>query len=955
MKRIMEVRPSILLRLFGGKAAQSRLVIGVHFLQLEGASGVNEIPYEEVAGVGAERFLFWRKISVHSKSNTEHSFGWVTASVQARIEGLLRSQINESAEFSRRNAQNSDTIQAFDRWYLSASGGNRWVSFSEIRDALNVYSTRLAYLWATDPSDLPKSKANLVQHLKCAEELKRDPDAFRIRCNARFETEELKRFDSFFNSILSRPLTLEQRRAVIVDEDAELVVAAAGSGKTTTIKAKVAYLVKKGLASPSQIQIISFNKNVQLDLERSLADQYPGINISTFHALGLKILAATRGYKPSLSELAETREKLATFLDGVVAEIFRDEPQQMTDFFVECAKPYRDMFDFKGMGEYIAYVRSVGLLTLNGETVKSLEELELANFLFINQINYRYEPAYEHYLATEQRRQYKPDFYLPDYGIYIEHFAINADGRTPHFINEAEYLRSREWKIQTHQAYGTKLIQTYSYEKRAGVLTSNLRDRLEKLGVEFHQLPMDQIFDRLNSTGYISEFGMLLATFLNLFKGSTMTLEDLAARVPAESTDAVRATKFLAIFHRVFDSYQSHLESSSEIDFNDMIRLAGQSLTESGIANQEIKYVLIDEFQDTSIGKAQFVKALIEAAGQARLMVVGDDWQSIYRFSGSDIRVMTSFQEYFGRHEVRYLSETFRFGEMVEAVASRFIMKNSAQIMKKVVARADDGVKSVILWHPKKEGGLLESIVTRLPASSGRTLRVLVLARYNFYKDQLGIEALAKQRKDLDFRFSSIHAAKGSEADVVVLVGMRSGHYSFPSEIADDPLLDLVLSEEDHFEHAEERRLLYVALTRTKSSVYVVGDPGAESVFFSELMKDPDVDTTYLGAAVRRRCSACQALMLERRSQHGLFFGCSNYPVCTMTSRPCLTCGLGFLVRTGVYVSCDNPKCRKDYEACPQCEDGLLVRREGRYGPFWGCTNYSTGSCEYTRNIDPYR
>jgi DNA helicase-4 len=155
---------------------------------------------------------------------------------------------------------------------------------------------------------------------------------------------------------------------------------------------------------------------------------------------------------------------------------------------------------------------------------------------------------------------------------------------------------------------------------------------------------------------------------------------------------------------------------------------------------------------------------------------------------------------------------------------------------------------------------------------------------------------------------------------------------------------------ESIFEQAEERRLLYVALTRTKHAVYVVGDPSAESTFFNELIKNPDVDKSYLGRAINRRCTACQAPMGERNSQHGLFFGCWNYPICEATSRPCIACERGSLVRYGVYICCDNPMCTKGYEACPGCEDGMLVRRAGKNGAFLGGTNYASGQCSYKRN-----
>jgi DNA helicase-4 len=799
-------------------------------------------------------------------------------------------------------------------------------------------------------------KVDLVNHIRYMADFKTDKEGFRTRCNINFEAKELISFKRFFDNVLSNPLTLEQRKAVIVDEDAELVVAAAGSGKTTTIKSKVAYLVQKGLAAANEILVISFNKNVQEDLEGSLASSYPGIKINTFHALGLKILAEARGQKPSLTDLAESREKLAEYLDGLIEKIYREKHVELVEFFVSYAKSYRDKFDFKDMGEYSSYVRSVGMMTLNGETVKSLEELELANFLYVNGVPYSYEQDYEHPVATALRRQYKPDFYLPDYGVYIEHFAINSDGNTPDFINKKEYLASRDWKIRTHHQYKTNLIQTFSYEKRSDALTANLRTKLEEYRVVFSPLPQDQLLDKLNSSGYVSELGMLLGTFLNLFKGSLLSIGDLSVRLPEDDVDSARAKKFIKIFQEIYERYQRHLTSTSLIDFNDMIRLAEQALS-GGFAFDEIKYILIDEFQDISVGRAQFIKSLLQSTHHAKLVAVGDDWQSIYRFSGSDISVMTSFEDHFGRHEIRMLPETFRFDKMVEAVASRFVLKNEAQIKKQVIAKSRDNSKSVILWHPQKDNGLLlESIVQHIPIASAAKTSILILARYNFYRHRLGIAELKVRRPDLEVRFSSVHAAKGAEADYVILVGVKSGRYSFPSEIADDPLLDLVLSAREHFAHAEERRLLYVALTRTKNDVYVVGDPSAESTFFKELTEDPDVDTSFLGSSLNRRCSVCQAPMTERHSKHGLFFGCSNFPICSTTSRPCIACGIGFLVKNRLSVSCDNTMCKKEYEECPACGDGLLVERTSKKAgqPFLGCTNFSSGKCTYTRNIGPF-
>lgn len=954
MTLIAEFRPSIFHRLFSSDAGERFLRLSPYFLTLKSADGTVQVPYSQLESIDSKRRFIWARGIFKLSTGSQESFGWVSNSTLETIAQILKEQIVKTKVFDDLNTKNAKWIEACNKWYLSATRGEKWVTYREIDAILQEHEDQLSYLWTTDVSDLPMLNDELANHIRYMNEVKADRAGFRSICNKEFEAQELKRYKIFFDEVLSNPLTLEQRRAVIVDEDAELVVAAAGSGKTTTIKSKVAYLVNKGLASPHQILVISFNKNVQQDLEKSLATPFPGININTFHALGLKILGEAKGQKPSLTELAESREKLGEYLDGLIKEIYEDNSQELTEFFVSYAKPYRDQFDFKTMGEYIAYVRSVGLITLNGETVKSLEELELANFLYANGINYIYEGNYEHYVASTKKRQYKPDFFLPEYGIYVEHFAIDINGNTPPFINKRDYLESRNWKIFTHEKFRTTLVQTFSHEKRSGTLTSNLRRNLEQHGVIFAPLPKDSLLDKLNSSGYISELGILLGTFLNLFKGSLLTIGDLSNRLPKNIADVARARKFIEIFEQVYQRYQDHLSSASLIDFNDMIRLSAQAIDDGHVLG-DIKYILIDEFQDISIGRAKFIKSLLNSTDHAKFVAVGDDWQSIYRFAGSDISVMTSFEEHFGRHEVRMLPETFRFDLMVESVASRFILKNEAQIKKKVIAKARDNSKSVILWHPKKESGsLLESIAKNIPIASVGKTSVLVLARYNFYKDQLGIAELRKLRPDLNLTFSSVHAAKGAEADYAILVGLKSGRYSFPSEIADDPLLDLVLSDREHFEHAEERRLLYVALTRTKQAVYVVGDPSAESAFFNELIKDPDVDTSYLGHAVNRRCKACQAPMVERNSQNSLFFGCSNYPICDATMRPCIACGSGFLVSLGVNISCDNPRCNMKYEACPVCEDGMLVRREGKYGAFWGCTNFASRNCNFTRKIKQY-
>ena len=636
----------------------------------------------------------------------------------------------------------------------------------------------------------------------------------------------------------------------------------------------------------------------------------------------------------------------------MLEKLYGHNPALLNEFFISYTKAYRDKFDFKNIGEYYTYIRTTNLVTLNTERVKSFEELEIANFFFINGINYKYESSYEHNVATKEHRQYKPDFFLPDYEIYIEHFAIDNQGHTPSFIDEAKYLSSREWKLQIHQEYQTTLIETFSHEKRSGVLTQILRKKLTDKGVVFNPLATDQALEKLNSSGYITELGNLLSRFLTLFKGSLQSLATLPTRVKPADIDTKRTEKFLEIFGLVYQEYESYLQSQSMIDFDDMIVLATDALKN---LSQEIqyKYLLIDEFQDISLGRAELVKSLLLSNLSMKLMAVGDDWQSIYRFTGSDISVMTNFEEHFGRHEIRLLPETFRFNQMIERVASRFVLRNESQIKKVISARPGNDEKSVILWHPKANGSqILESIAQSIPiASSNRMQNILILARYRFYGDEINYSKLKKQRPDLNWTFSTVHSAKGAEADYAVILGVKSRNYSFPSEIADDPLLALVLAKEEQYPNAEERRLFYVAITRTKNSVYIVGDPTAESVFFSELAKDEDVDTSYLGKTFSRRCSECNASMLEKQSALGLFFGCSNFPLCTNINKPCTACGIGFLRKNSKSMKCDNEGCEAEYPFCPRCGDGTLITQFGRNGPFLGCTNFRSKDCRFTKSV----
>jgi len=290
-----------------------------------------------------------------------------------------------------------------------------------------------------------------------------------------------------------------------------------------------------------------------------------------------------------------------------------------------------------------------------------------------------------------------------------------------------------------------------------------------------------------------------------------------------------------------------------EIDFGDMIAQAAQAL-DSGAASVPFRYLLVDEFQDISAGRAALVKALQRSRPGMRLVAVGDDWQSIYRFAGSDVSIMTAFEAHFGHTETRFLRRTFRFDRRLEAVASAFVLRNPLQIRKQVEAREPGSeAPAVVLWLPV-DGVVDDPIpgiaadlfgppagaVAAATARPGPRPDVLVLGRYRSLEPQARLDWLAEHHPQADWRFSTIHRAKGATADYAVVLGVRGGRQPFPAERAEDPLLAGFLGALEPFPHAEERRLFYVALTRARHRVYVVGDRRQPSAFFEELLARGD-------------------------------------------------------------------------------------------------------------------
>ena len=738
--------------------------------------------------------------------------------------------------------------------------------------------------WPDSLSDAPE-----IRMLRGILEFLEAPGDARSKANEAFVANELVRSRDLFDRIEARPLTDEQRKAVVVDERRNLVVAAAGSGKTSVIVAKAGWLVRRGYRKPSELLLLAFARDARNEMEERVrtrlgAATARGVTVRTFHSLGMAIIGDAEGKRPALARSAENDRALFDLLKGIVADLLADGAlsEIVLEWFQDQFAPYRNEHEFPTWGAYWNYIRRNDIRSLKGDEVKSYEECEIANFLYLNGIAYEYEAAYEHETATAEKRQYKPDFFLADHGIYIEHFGLDAAGNTAPFVDCEKYLQEMEWKRQIHAERGTVLIETFTHERIDGRLIRNLTEKLAAHGVKLTPIPRERVFAVLEEQGRVDSFTRLLATFLQHFKGSRLSLSEFGKRA-RDLGDGGRATAFLTVFGPVFERYQETLSGAGEIDFHDMINRATDHV-EAGRYRSPFGYILVDEFQDISPARARLLKALLDRSPGAQLFAVGDDWQAIYRFGGSDIAVMREFGDRFGDFERVDLETTFRCSDRIAAVATDFVLRNPAQIRKTVRATRKGDGPAVHVGLPGDEGlSLLKEALDRIAEDAGRhdgTSEVLLLGRYRHLRP-LNLGGLAKQYPGLRFTYMTVHRAKGLEADYAVVLGLCAGKHGFPVEIVDDPLLDLVMAGPEAHPNAEERRLLYVALTRARRQVFLLAEGGPPSAFVTELI-DGGYDITVFGRLPEGDvpCPQCKEGCLERRENArggSIFYGCSNW------------------------------------------------------------------------------
>ncbi|MDO5133844.1 MAG: UvrD-helicase domain-containing protein, partial [Eubacteriales bacterium] len=497
-----------------------------------------------------------------------------------------------------------------------------------------------------------------------------------------------------------------QRRMVLTDEDNCLVIAGAGAGKTTSVAAKVKYLVDRRGVKPGEILVISFtNKAVEELRARIQRDLRIPCPICTFHSAGNAVLHMQN---PERVNIVDADKKFFVVRDYLRGKILQD-PRLVHSLILFFASYFDAPLNeknleafFRGIAqmryttmrseldEYCAEIMDAQRkkkITIRNEVLRSAQEVEIANFLYRNGIDYVYEPVYRYHIEMA-RKPYTPDFVIRQGNreIYIEHFGITRDGQNSRYDEKRlrAYKDAVNEKVLLHRRHGTELIYTFSGYGDGRSLTEHLEEALRAHGVDFHPRSDEEILRKIlqnEGNRYIRRLVMLICRFITNFKTDGYT--EMQFAVMKESTQNVRTKLFLEICQACYLEYQKALQEMQAVDFEDMINDSARTLRECAEMKQRLgfKYIIVDEYQDISRQRFDLTRALREVC-DAKVIAVGDDWQSIYAFSGSDITLFTQFQEKMGPSAMLRIENTYRNAQELIDIAGSFVQKNPAQITK---------------------------------------------------------------------------------------------------------------------------------------------------------------------------------------------------------------------------------------------------------------------------------
>lgn len=781
-------------------------------------------------------------------------------------------------------------------------------------------------------------------------------------------------FDNMFKEINPNiKLDKEQIKAIIADENL-LVISGAGSGKTTTMAAKVKYLVDNGYKEES-ILVVSFTKKACEEIENIIHNDFKcnNVKVTTFHALGYDIIKKSgrdidkiiedAGKYKIISNFLHTKafndkKYLKDLLDAFRSYINLDDEALNYDTFTSYHEAkYKKRYQESNLNLSI-YIKNIinkrrnYKKTIKGEILRSKEEVDIANFLYINNIDYSYELSYK---ETINKTKIHPDFFIKQLELeyYIEHFGVdqNLDNKMfdeKELKNYLKTLKLKQTYMNTNDNY-KNFIVTYSKYKDDNInYLDKLREQLINKGYTLTRKTDEEIFKTLEDTDTDSYFNnfvyKVLMPFFSIFKTLNYHNDDFNELYDIALPEIKRQ---LIVIRPIFKYYQDELRKRHYIDFDDMINLAYEiipTITEKTL-DVDYQYLIIDEYQDISNQKYNLTKLFADLF-KAKIMAVGDDWQTIYSFAGSDINLFQNFEEHVENAKLIPIKNTYRNSQELIDIAGTFIQNNKFLIKKQLKSTKHLANPIEVYYYEDKypnknkkynkyqinnnRAMAITKIITEITKCNPNS-KILLLGRYE--KDKIALldtdyfnEYRGKIRstviENANLEYLTIHKSKGIGADAVILVNAIDDILGFPSKVEDIPLIKLLkdyytpplsirhknrISINDNktsntntinynnikdnindiflkYMYPEERRLFYVAMTRTKNKFYIAVPYTWKSIFIKEITKynqviqHKEIIKSNKPIETNRTCPKCnyKLNMINYKNTDFYIYDCSN-------------------------------------------------------------------------------
>ena len=545
----------------------------------------------------------------------------------------------------------------------------------------------------------------------------------RIENNKKYIKQQLIKEKEYLDTMFDKidkniKLDEDQKRIILTDEDNIMVIAGAGAGKTTTITAKVNYLIDKQKIKDKEIIVISFtNKAVNELKERINKDFNHNVKVTTFHKLAYEIIKKSSPTPPKIIK-NET-----IILKKYIEETIKNNPNKIKEF-------------------------------------------------------------------------------IKIYCIYF-----------------------RKWKIPIYK-----------------IITLPLINKIKEINRLINIKEYNKIINNNKNYDKLLEY---FKQIINLLKSKNLT----PIEIKKLKTNKKKSKHFLKFISEIYEYYNQELERTNQIDFNEMINRASKLIQEKNIHNY--KYIIVDEFQDISESRMNLIKNITQKI-KNKTMVVGDDWQCIYSFASSNITLFTNYQKNEKYCEIFKITKTYRNSQELIDIAGKFIQKNPSQIKKRLISNKTKEFPITILEYKNNEiTSSLINAIKYIIRKYGEEKNILVLGRYKFDIDNIRNNDILKKNKNriiykkckTSIDFMTVHAAKGLGYDNVILINSKNDILGFPSKKKQDDILKTLIPEENTIKYAEERRLFYVALTRTKNEIIILTPKKNESNFIKEIKKYKNVKT----------------------------------------------------------------------------------------------------------------